>query len=326
MTAQPASCCSSLRSTRAADVVREMLAARRRHRRRHRAVGHRRSTTSACGRASCATARSASASRTSTAGGTARARPDDRSRPARARSTSAARQLGDAAARGAGAPVQPAGAARRSRCGQRHYDIGNDLYEAMLDRRMVYTCALLAATRDTLDEAQEAKLELVCRKLGLRPGMRVLDLGCGWGGFAAFAAERYGVDGRRLHRVARAGGVGARALRPPADRHPPRRLPQRDRHATTRSSRSGSWSTSGRRTTARYMELVDRAASRPAASRSCTRSAATGRAHAHRSVVRQVHLPQRGVCRRSASWSTAMEEHPGPRGRPQHRRALRPRR
>ena len=78
--------------------------------------------------------------------------------------------------------------------GQRHYDIGNDLYEAMLDRRMVYTCALWSTGARTLDEAQDAKLELVCKKIGLRPGMRVLDLGCGWGGFAAYAAERYGVE------------------------------------------------------------------------------------------------------------------------------------
>ena len=73
----------------------------------------------------------------------------------------------------------------------KHYDIGNDLYEAMLDKRMLYTCAYWHDAR-TLDDAQEAKLDLVCKKIGLRPGMRVLDLGCGWGGFAAFAAERYG--------------------------------------------------------------------------------------------------------------------------------------
>ena len=78
--------------------------------------------------------------------------------------------------------------------GQHHYDIGNDLYEAMLDRRMLYTCALWSTGARTLDEAQEAKLELVCKKLGLRPGMRVLDLGCGWAGFAAYVAERHGVE------------------------------------------------------------------------------------------------------------------------------------
>lgn len=72
-----------------------------------------------------------------------------------------------------------------------HYDIGNDLYTRMLDERMVYTCAYWQNAR-TLTEAQEAKLDLVCRKVGLRPGMRVLDLGCGWGGFASWAAEKYG--------------------------------------------------------------------------------------------------------------------------------------
>ncbi len=75
----------------------------------------------------------------------------------------------------------------------RHYDIGNDLYEAMLDRRMLYTCAYWKDAT-TLDAAQEAKLDLVCRKVGLKPGMRVLDLGCGWAGFAAYAAEHYGVE------------------------------------------------------------------------------------------------------------------------------------
>jgi cyclopropane-fatty-acyl-phospholipid synthase len=77
--------------------------------------------------------------------------------------------------------------------GQRHYDIGNDLYERMLDRRMIYSCGYWRAA-ENLDAAQEAKLDLVCRKLGLKPGMRVLDIGCGWGGAAQYAAERYGVN------------------------------------------------------------------------------------------------------------------------------------
>ncbi|HEX4423111.1 MAG TPA: cyclopropane fatty acyl phospholipid synthase [Kofleriaceae bacterium] len=76
--------------------------------------------------------------------------------------------------------------------GQQHYDIGNDLYEAMLGGRLLYTCAYWPGAK-TLDEAQDAKLDLVCRKVGLKPGMRVLDLGCGWAGFASFAAERYQV-------------------------------------------------------------------------------------------------------------------------------------
>lgn len=77
--------------------------------------------------------------------------------------------------------------------GQHHYDIGNDLYRAMLDRRMIYSCGYWKEAKD-LDAAQEAKLDLVCRKLQLQPGMRVLDIGCGWGGAAKFAAERYGVE------------------------------------------------------------------------------------------------------------------------------------
>lgn len=75
--------------------------------------------------------------------------------------------------------------------GQRHYDLGNDLYRAMLDRRMNYTCAYWKNAA-ALDEAQEAKLDLVCKKIGLKPGMRVLELGCGWGSFARYAAEKYG--------------------------------------------------------------------------------------------------------------------------------------
>jgi cyclopropane-fatty-acyl-phospholipid synthase len=75
--------------------------------------------------------------------------------------------------------------------GQRHYDLGNDLYCAMLDRRLNYTCAYWK-NATTLDEAQEAKLDLVCRKIGLKPGMSVLELGCGWGSFAKYAAEKYG--------------------------------------------------------------------------------------------------------------------------------------
>ncbi|HEY0506019.1 MAG TPA: cyclopropane fatty acyl phospholipid synthase [Lysobacter sp.] len=83
--------------------------------------------------------------------------------------------------------------------GERHYDLGNDLYRAMLGRRLVYSCAYWR-DRDgqplhDLDAAQEAKLDLVCRKLGLRSGMRVLDIGCGWGEALKFAAERYGISG-----------------------------------------------------------------------------------------------------------------------------------
>ena len=80
---------------------------------------------------------------------------------------------------------------RAFQVGKIHYDIGNDLYEAMLDKRMVYTCGYWADA-DNLDDAQEAKLDLVCRKLDLNKGMTVLDIGCGWGSLAKFAAENYG--------------------------------------------------------------------------------------------------------------------------------------
>ncbi len=77
--------------------------------------------------------------------------------------------------------------------GRHHYDIGNDLYRAMLDKRLIYSCACWDRAQ-SLDEAQEAKLELIARKLGLEPGMRVLDIGCGWGGTAQYLAERHHVD------------------------------------------------------------------------------------------------------------------------------------
>jgi cyclopropane-fatty-acyl-phospholipid synthase len=82
---------------------------------------------------------------------------------------------------------------RACQVGKKHYDIGNDLYGCMLDELMIYSCAYWK-NANTLDNAQEAKLDLVCRKLNLKPGMTVLDIGCGWGGTARFAAERYGVD------------------------------------------------------------------------------------------------------------------------------------
>jgi len=77
--------------------------------------------------------------------------------------------------------------------GKQHYDIGNDLYQIMLDQSMIYTCGYWEKA-NTLDEAQEAKLELTCQKLQLKPGMRLLDIGCGWGGLAKYAAIHYGVS------------------------------------------------------------------------------------------------------------------------------------
>jgi cyclopropane-fatty-acyl-phospholipid synthase len=77
--------------------------------------------------------------------------------------------------------------------GEQHYDLGNDLYEAMLDKRLNYTCGYWRNAAN-LDDAQEAKLELVCRKIGIHPGMRILELGCGWGSFAKYAAEKHGAS------------------------------------------------------------------------------------------------------------------------------------
>ncbi|HVB40352.1 MAG TPA: cyclopropane fatty acyl phospholipid synthase, partial [Terriglobales bacterium] len=96
---------------------------------------------------------------------------------------------------------------RSSAVARRHYDAGNDIFEAMLGRRMVYTTGYWREAA-TLDAAEEAKLDCVCRKLELAPGMRVLDIGCGWGSFAQFAAERYGarVYGITLSREQRALG------------------------------------------------------------------------------------------------------------------------
>ena len=77
--------------------------------------------------------------------------------------------------------------------GQKHYDAGNDLFEAMLDSRMTYTCGYWATATD-LEAAQRDKLDLICRKLKLEPGMTLLDIGCGWGSLMNFAAENYGVS------------------------------------------------------------------------------------------------------------------------------------
>ena len=76
---------------------------------------------------------------------------------------------------------------------EKHYNIGNEFYKDMLDTRMNYTCGYWKNAKN-LEEAQEQKLKLVCEKLELEPGMKVLELGCGWGAFAKYAAENYGVE------------------------------------------------------------------------------------------------------------------------------------
>jgi cyclopropane-fatty-acyl-phospholipid synthase len=82
---------------------------------------------------------------------------------------------------------------RAHQVGERHYDAGNDVFEAMLDSRMIYSCGYWAqAQAQDLEQAQEHKLTMICRKLELKPGDTLLDIGCGWGGLARFAAERFG--------------------------------------------------------------------------------------------------------------------------------------
>jgi cyclopropane-fatty-acyl-phospholipid synthase len=85
-------------------------------------------------------------------------------------------------------------AGRAFQVGEEHYDAGNDLYKITLDKRLVYTCGYWKNAK-TLDKAQEDKLDLVCKKVGLKKGDKILDIGCGWGSFLKFAAEKYGVEG-----------------------------------------------------------------------------------------------------------------------------------
>lgn len=82
---------------------------------------------------------------------------------------------------------------RAFQVGEQHYDIGNDVFEAMLDPTMSYSCAYWHQA-ENLEQAQINKLDMICRKLELKPGEKLLEIGCGWGGLARYAAENYGVD------------------------------------------------------------------------------------------------------------------------------------
>ncbi len=81
---------------------------------------------------------------------------------------------------------------RAFQIGEKHYDLGNELFRNMLDKRLVYSCAYWKDAKN-LDDAQEDKLDLICKKLHLRPGDKVLDIGCGWGSFVKYAVEKYDV-------------------------------------------------------------------------------------------------------------------------------------
>jgi cyclopropane-fatty-acyl-phospholipid synthase len=82
---------------------------------------------------------------------------------------------------------------RAFQVGEVHYDAGNDLFEKMLDPHMIYSCAYWEKATN-LNRAQEHKLQMICEKLELKPGEKLLEIGCGWGGLAAYAAENYGVE------------------------------------------------------------------------------------------------------------------------------------
>ena len=88
----------------------------------------------------------------------------------------------------------PQSRARAFKIGERHYDVDESVYLAMLGKTMTYTCGYWQGGANNLDEAQIAKLDLVCKKIGLKSGDRVLDIGCGWGSLAKLAAEKYGAE------------------------------------------------------------------------------------------------------------------------------------
>src|SRR4029079_4333606 len=84
-----------------------------------------------------------------------------------------------------------------------HYDLSNDFYRLLLDEHMAYSSAYFVDPDQPLHEAQTAKLDLICRKLGLRAGMRLLDVGCGWGSLICYAATHYGVHATGITLAAR---------------------------------------------------------------------------------------------------------------------------
>jgi cyclopropane-fatty-acyl-phospholipid synthase len=96
--------------------------------------------------------------------------------------------------RGMSVVTNPQSVSKSRQVGEQHYDLGS-VYKSMLDKRMVYSCGYWKSDEFDLNKAQESKLELTCEKVRLKPGMKVLDIGCGWGSFLKYAAEKYGIEG-----------------------------------------------------------------------------------------------------------------------------------
>ena len=178
-----------------------------------------------------------------------------------------------------------------SRSVRRHYDIGNDLYRCMLDARMIYSCGYWRDGRRHSTTRRRPSSRLIKDKLQLEPGMRVLDIGCGWGGAARFLAEQAGCD--VVGSPCRASRpTGARELRRTADRDPPAGLPRARRAVRPRLLDRDV--RARRRQELRHL-LRRRAAlpRRPPGDLAvCTRSVDCDRAVADRSMDRAVHLPQ----------------------------------